>query len=229
MMGVVTFGIPKVIVRALAKQAGIQNFVETGTYRGRTATWAAHEFANSVYTIEKSESLYNENRLTLDQRIVALLGDSREHLPHILPTLGPAVFWLDAHWCDGMTSGESEQCPLLDELALLKDRTSDIVLIDDARLFLSAPPRPNDASKWPTIADISDAFSAWKVRPFIQVVDDVIFAIPENNPVLKGTLIEYSRTQSDAFWKDFANPKLSSTFTRKLRATAVRVRNAITQ
>lgn len=229
-MGVVTFGIPQGIVRTLATQAGIRNFVETGTYRGRTAKWAAREFADSVYTIEKSEVLYKESCASLaGERIVPLLGDSREHLPQILAKLGPAVFWLDAHWCDGMTAGVIDQCPLLAELTMLRERTADIVLIDDARLFLAAPPNPNDASKWPTIADISDVFSSWKVRPFVQVVDDVIFAIPGNDHALKSTLIEYARDRSNSFWRDFTNPDLMQTFSRKFRATAVKVRNAITQ
>jgi len=49
----------------------------------------------------------------------------------------PALFWLDAHYSQGVTAGASEAAPILKELSCLagRHRHKDVILIDDARLF----------------------------------------------------------------------------------------------
>jgi len=200
-MGIVNFGMPSEITLKLASLNNTDVFIETGTFQGGTTRWASTRF-ESVFTIERAEGLYNLHHGELAQikGVKPLFGDSRDVLPLILAGIGQrkALFWLDGHWSGGETAGAADECPLLEELACLSDRKGDIVLIDDARLFLSAPPRPHKPSEWPTIRDIVEAFAGWRSRPYIQIIDDVIFAIPNEEP-LKSCLIQYAQDRAEAF------------------------------
>lgn len=209
-MGMVSFGVPEKIVLALAEAQGCTVFVEAGTYEGDTARWAAQHFAR-VYTMENSSALYARHAAALQALpgVQALLGDSRTCLPAILPEIGEerAVHWLDSHWFGGETGGgEHDQCPLLDELACLADREQDIILIDDARLFLAAPPMPHRPERWPTILDVMAALLAKGRRPFVQVVDDVIFVVPDL-PALREILVRYAKRRNNLFWQSYTNWK----------------------
>jgi hypothetical protein len=88
-------------------------------------------------------------------------------------------------------------------LACLSNRFEDIILIDDARLFLCAPPLPYNPSKWPTIAEIIYALPASGRNHFVQIVDDVIFVIPDQDS-LKNCLIDYAQRRASAFWAEFS-------------------------
>lgn len=205
-MGIVTCGIPAEIALELARLGNATAFVETGTYLGGTTRWAAQHFA-SVYTIERAEVLYAQQSGELSKLagVRPLLGDSRTVLPRVVAGLGgqKAMFWLDGHWSGGHTAGADAECPILDELSALANRDGDIILIDDARLFLCAPPKPHRPSEWPTICDIVDALRAFRSRPCVQIVDDVIFAVPDRDP-LKGHLIRYAQQRADLFWQTVA-------------------------
>jgi hypothetical protein len=197
-MGLVTQGIPEQITIELARLNRCTTFVETGTYLGRTTRWASKYF-ESVHTIERAEGLYRLHSRALSQihGVTTYLGDSRGILPQILKNMrgSRAVFWLDAHRSGEETAGQHDACPLLDELACLSNRTEDIILIDDARMFLSAPPQPHDPSQWPCISDIVSVLLASTHRPFIQVVDDVIFAVP-NQDALRSRLVQYAQMRA---------------------------------
>src|SRR5262245_10604776 len=112
---------------------------------GGTTRWAASHF-RTVHTIERDEALYKQYAGELSELpgVVPHLGDCRQVLPHILSTLSTkrAMFWLDGHWAGEHTAGKDDQCPIVDELNCLAERRDDIILIDDARLFLSKPPAP---------------------------------------------------------------------------------------
>ncbi|MCW5625493.1 MAG: hypothetical protein KIT73_12325 [Burkholderiales bacterium] len=199
-MGIVNMGPEAQITLDLAALAGISAFVETGTYVGNTTRWAAANFA-SVFTIERSETLHREYAPALQAlgNVEPLLGDSRVKLPQVLARLGrrPAVFFLDGHWSGGPTSGADDECPLLAELQFLNEREGDVLLIDDARLILSAPPLPHDADQWPTIADVAEVLSAGIQRRFVQIVDDVIYVVPDV-PELRQRLIAHARARAAA-------------------------------
>jgi hypothetical protein len=190
-MGLITPGIPEDITLRLAKLANASVFVETGTFKGRTARWAARHF-DRVITIEGSERLYSEHSVTLKaiRNVEPHLGDSRTILSALAKSIGPAVFWLDAHWSSGETFGHADECPLMAELTAISHRIGDVVLIDDARLFLHAPPEPHDPDQWPSIVDIVHALDAWAEPPVIQIINDVIFAVPR---ALRGVLVEHAR------------------------------------
>jgi len=203
-MGMVFPGIPEEITLKLAKLASAISFIETGTYRGNTTRWAAKHFKN-VFTIENSEFHFKEAKLLAEiPGIKPLFGDSRVVLPSVVAELGqsPSVFFLDGHWSGGETAGERDECPLLDELKSLQGRAGDIILIDDARLFHSPPPHPHNPAYWPTIGEIVCALCNCQDNPYIAIVDDVIFCLP-NTELLTDCFIEYSRDRSQKFWKTF--------------------------
>lgn len=205
-MGLVTMGVPEEITLALAKLGGIRAFVETGTFKGGTTVWASEHF-DRVDTIERAEPIYAEHneRLREIEGVTPHLGDSRSVLPGILESLGDssAVFWLDGHWSGGGTAGEEDECPIMEELELLGQRTGDIVLIDDARLYLCAPPKPHNPADWPTLVEIIKHVLDWPEVPIVQVVDDVIFIVPQSDEI-KSALIEYSQVRANDFWKTFS-------------------------
>lgn len=219
-MGIITFGIPGEIILQLARLNDATVFIETGTFHGGTTQWAANHF-DSVFTIERAENLYNlhHEELARLKGVKPLPGDSREVLPSIVAEIGErrAVFWLDGHWSGEETAGANDECPLLGELACLSGRTGDIILIDDARLFLCAPPQPHKPSQWPTIGDIVAALPGAQSRPLIQIVDDVIFAVPDEE-ALTSCLINYAQQRSDSFWQTFGKLQRGEGREPKLKA-----------
>ena len=204
-MGALTWGLPRQIVIDLARLHGSTVFVETGTHQGRTTRWASGHF-EIVHTIERSEHLYNlyGSELSVLPGVMPHLGDSRDVLPKIVNEIRgrKAVYWLDGHWSGGETAGEHDECPLLDELACLSDCGEAIIAIDDARLFLCAPPLPHDPAQWPTIPEIMEALPAFPKGSFVQIVDDVILIIPDSD-ALRSCLIAYAQQRSGAFWRDY--------------------------
>jgi len=202
-MGLVTLGIPEGITAELSRLNRSTVFVETGTYLGATTRWAAAEFER-VHTIERAEQLFDQHspELAAIPHVTPHLGDSRTILPEIVAGLGDgrATFWLDGHYSGEETAGEHDECPLLDELAALADRRSDIILIDDARLFLTTPPSPHEPSAWPTFADIIRQVPAAAADRFIQVVDDVIFIVPDEEP-LRSHLTRHAQARANADWQ----------------------------
>jgi len=202
-MGIATYGIPKEIVLELARLNGSTVFVETGTFHGETTRWAAKHF-EAVHTIERAQDLYDLHSKELARlgRVTPHLGDSREVLPRIVGEMGgrKAVYWLDGHWSGGQTAGENDECPLLGELECLSSRAEDLVLIDDARYFLCAPPRAYNPSEWPTIPDIINALPKSVRDPFVQILDDVIFVVPDTD-ALRGCLVGYAQMRWEKLGK----------------------------
>ena len=205
-------GIPQQITIELARLNSSTIFVETGTFHGGTTRWASKHF-KVVHTIERAESLYNlhSNELAQIKGVTPHLGDSRDILPQIVRDIDSqtAVYWLDGHWSGGETAGEYDECPLLDELRCLEPHRS-IILIDDARLFLCAPPFPHNPSQWPTISDIIAVLSAAAKSPFVQIVDDVIFVVPNEN-ALRNCLVVYAQARSNDFWREFGKLQRAET------------------
>jgi hypothetical protein len=205
-MGMIELGIPKKIVLELKNLAGATQFVETGTLAGETSRWASDHF-ETVYTIELSKMLYDHysDGLKSLRNVKPYQGDSRDVLPSILSEIGDQkiVFWLDGHWSAGETAGEEEECPLIGELDLIRERDGDIILIDDARFFLCAPYQPLNPAKWPGISEIVKMLDASEHRRYIQIVDDVIFAVPHDELVMT-RLSEYAANRSAEFWQDYA-------------------------
>lgn len=174
-MGSVRLSIPAELAVKLRDAAGLRWLVETGTYKGGTARWAATAFEH-VVSIEGYRPQYDKNvhdfGNTPNLRLV--YGDSRTELAKALPP-EPVLLWLDAHWLgnyDISRETPGGECPLREELKSV--RASDLVLIDDARLFVNPPNRAYDPHQWPTIAEIK----ALLPGRYIAIFEDVIIAIP---------------------------------------------------
>ncbi|MEG3841898.1 FkbM family methyltransferase [Microcoleus sp. herbarium14] len=200
-MGLIRAGVPTELAIALKDAYNLQGFIETGTNYGGTALWAAQYF-QKVITIEAAKAIHeavvkNYGHL---KNIEFVLGNSKEQLEAIVPTLKePCIFWLDAHWSGGVTYGEADECPLLEELQIINDSEFDhFILIDDARLFLCPPPRPHRIEEWPTIDAVTSLLNSGKSR-YTVIVEDVIVSVPEK---AKLVVAQYSQAVSTKAWED---------------------------
>ncbi len=195
-MGKRRMGPPERVVLELRRWLDIGCFVETGTFRGDTARWAASHF-REVVSIEASPELHAEARRRLRDRanIELRLGDSRLQLRATLRDRPqPCLFWLDAHWSGGPTHGEASECPLLDELSAVNGRTvDDAILVDDARCFAAPPPAPHRAEAWPDLTTVVSALSAGGRRA-VYLFDDVFLAVPHSLAVRTRELLQAEAT-----------------------------------
>lgn len=118
-------------------------FVETGTYHGETIKALKNNF-DVLYSIELSVDLYNKAKTKFNKctRINIYNGNSADILPRIVAQLdAPALYWLDAHFSGGITA--SSKNPILQEiLTILQAGKSDVIVIDDLRLFGTDPDYP---------------------------------------------------------------------------------------
>jgi hypothetical protein len=199
-MGLIRMGPPFDLLKILSTSFGIENFVETGTYLGKTALEAAENIQH-VFTIEYSQEIYEKTKLELEthHNITALWGDSREKLKRLSAQVkGPCIFWLDAHWSGGSTYGKDDECPLIEEIKIIQTFSEDsFILIDDARLFTSPPPPPHKIEQWPDLPEIVDALRLLYPNPYIVILEDVIIAVPS---YAKPIVSHYCQQVNQAAW-----------------------------
>jgi len=185
-MGLVNFGVPEKHVEFLKAKLNLDVFVEGGTYTGGTALLMGGVF-NNVYTIEKSNEMFDiaekniktaANKSSGNKNNIQLLkGDTRDHLKNILDSNDNLMFWLDAHWSCGMTYGEGDECPLIQELEIIFSRNKNYaILIDDARNFQAPPPVPHKYYNWPSLKDIIQVLPDGYT---FTIHDDVIYIVPD--------------------------------------------------
>ncbi len=217
-MGVVRFGIPQQLVLWARDTFGARRFVETGTNRAVTAVWAAEHFAH-VITIEGQRELYEANVNAYGHRtnLTFLVGDSRKQLAPALASFdGPAVIWLDAHWCGEGTFGVTTQCPVIEEVAAVnRSHPGHVILIDDARFFTATPNRACRATDWPGFLEVAAALSCGPTPRYAVILEDVIVAVPAAG---RDTLNEYVRSANDAASKPVAKPLWRRSLNRIARA-----------
>lgn len=158
---------------------GIKTFVETGTAGGHTAELAANLF-EQVYSVEvdKERMVTASRRLAGYHNITLRLGDSVSFLESMRQQLhgNPVLYFLDSHWCGGERFGP--ECPLLRELQAIGKMFNErqVVMIDDARLFINPPPPPHRPEEWPTMDEIVSAVNAW-CKPWRYFLDGDIIII----------------------------------------------------
>lgn len=185
-MGSVTFGIPEELALGLRDGLGLRAFIETGTFRGGTAGWAAEHFERAV-TIEAYQPYFERAAAARGDRpnLRFVFGDSRIELGRILAgEPEPALIWLDAHWCGNreMSAGTPGECPLREELEAIRAYgVKHVILIDDARLFVEGPPPPHDPAQWPTFEEIRSLLPPGYTALLYQ---DVIVAVPQRAAAL---------------------------------------------
>lgn len=113
-------------------------FIETGTLNGNT-TFALEQYFNKIYTIEFSETYYNNTKNKYNgNKINFLLGDSSIVFNSLLPNItDKCIFFLDGHWSSGDTGRSEKDCPLEEEIICINNlfKNEAIIIIDDFRLF----------------------------------------------------------------------------------------------
>lgn len=151
-------------------------FVETGTADHLTIQELAPWFER-LYTIELDEGFYHQAWCAFmnTPRVTCLYGDSKVVLEHLVYRLkGPAVFWLDAHYCGGVKG--DEDTPIETELRHIyryRQHERNLILIDDARLFGTDPAYPS--VEWvEDFVDVQPGHIEYEVR----VQDDIIHIVP---------------------------------------------------
>ncbi len=194
-MGAIHFSLDPRLIQSLRTALPLQIFLESGTFRGDTASIAASLF-EKVYTIELSSELFAQAdaRLAPLANVTRRLGSSPQVMRELLPQFAgqSVLYWLDAHWCGAATGGKEEECPLIPELRAIGTLNDEsVVLIDDARLFLAPPPQPHDSDHWPLLDQVVEELRALNRRHRLWVINDVIVFAP---PQLRSAMVEYSRT-----------------------------------
>lgn len=185
--GVKTGGVPIEMILHIIQDIQVKNFVETGTAGGESISVAAKHFENCA-TIEIEDGTVQEKM----PNVRYLVGNSGDLLPEVIKSLkGYTVFWLDAHYSGSVeVDFDVEECPLLRELEAIKSCDGSIIVIDDARLFLSSPPWPLDPRKWPKLHDIFTFMANNFQGHHFTVIDDYIVCVPNE---IKTRLFEYWR------------------------------------
>jgi len=200
----VSRGLPKDLVLQLRDAAGCKTFVETGTYEGGTTRWAGEQF-EQVFTIAAAESLHERAAASGkgQPNVEYMLGDSSKRMPEVVGRLtGPAVFWLDGHFSGGETAGADFECPVIEELdAIAESPYEHIVLIDDARLFLSAPKGGHQRDQWPTLLELIEHIKPLKGSPHLAVIADVFIIVPDKHRELLDTWCSDLADQAWRVWK----------------------------
>ncbi len=202
-MGIVRWGAPTEIIVKIKELYGIDKFVETGTYYGKTACWAASVF-KQVITVENSAVIYENVKKTCGhiKNIKFVYGDSRTELDKIISEIDcPCIFWLDAHWSQGDTFGKKDECPLIKEIEIINNSKFDhVILIDDARLFEYPPPSPHNFEAWPDIYSVLSTLNSSSWKRYIVIIEDVIIAVPNS---LKSGIADYYQSVSNRIWKEY--------------------------
>ncbi|PSN20145.1 hypothetical protein C7271_03605 [filamentous cyanobacterium CCP5] len=204
-------GPPTNLISQLNRDFGIKTFVETGTYYGHTAKWAASIF-QEVLTIEYSRELFEhaKGEHKDSENIKFLFGDSRTVLNEVLPNISsPVLFWLDAHWSGGKTYGASDQCPLIDEIEIINQlQPESFIFIDDARLFMSPPQAPHKIDQWPDIFSTLSALDVASGQRYSVIIEDVIISVPQ---YAKQTVAKYCQGVNTKIWAEYSyQDKLSN-------------------
>ena len=216
-MGLVRMGPPVELIQTLQSAFGVASFVETGTYVGATASQMSRYFRR-VYTIEASRELYDRASRNLGdiRNVECIFGDSRSCLERVASRLdGPAVFWLDAHWCGAQTCGEGDECPLIDEIRIInRCRPDGFVFIDDARHFTSPPQPPHRIEQWPDITAVLGALRPSGLDRYVVIIEDVIIAVPAP---AKPTLARYCQEVKARDWAELSRQKRMSDLAKGIR------------
>lgn len=182
-MGAIHFSIDRKLLELFSRELPIQTFVETGTFKGETLE-LARSFFPECYSVEMSPEYHAAAREKFAQTggVHLHCGDSPGFLKsqRDLFATRPTLFWLDAHWCVGEhTAGADSQSPLVDELRAIGTlHPQSAILIDDARLYLCAPPQPHRYADWPGLHEVVQALFALSPAHRLSVCNDVILFCP---------------------------------------------------
>ncbi len=165
-------------ILAIAKHAGCNVFIESGTYTGMSFRRALRSrIFERLYTVEIVPELHRrlvEAYPETPSRQV-FLGTShevfREHIFPLCSREDRVFFWLDAHFSGGDTGGAEFPCPLLAELGAIRQHcpsSSLVIAIDDTDDFgMRTPEVPG--LNWPTRTDVDAALH--RISPNLVCLD----------------------------------------------------------
>ena len=125
-----------------------------------------------MYSIELSPELYEraEKKFSGHKHIALLKGDSSIILPEILNHIYEScLFWLDAHYSEGITARGKKETPILEELKHIFHHSvkNHVILIDDARCF-------NGKNDYPSIKEVKELIANQYPDYVINIKDDII-------------------------------------------------------
>jgi hypothetical protein len=184
-MGAIDFSINEKLLSFLRTQLDLKWFMETGTFEGTSLAIASRHFPKCL-SVELSPTYYEKalTRFKESPSVELHFGSSPEILKKLAPSfaLNPGLYWLDAHWCVAEnTAGSDSQSPLLGELqAIDRIHPRSVVLIDDARLYLCAPPNPHRYQDWPGFSEIVRLLNNLSDTHTLSVYNDVIAFYPKS-------------------------------------------------
>ncbi len=230
-MGAISFSIDERLLAFLVKELPLKLFVETGTFKGDSLEIALRFFSHCE-SVEASPELHQQARTRFQGRdnVRLHLGDSPSFLRQRQAEFAgmPTLFWLDAHWCNADdTSGATSQSPLLGELAGIGSLHPDsVVLIDDARLYLCAPPAPHRFENWPDLHSLVEALLKLSTRHRMMILNDVLLFYPV---ALQARAAEFAH-QHGADWLHFVDYyRLKQGLEAEAKAARDRVRRPFRQ
>ncbi len=158
-------------VAEYGERFGIAVLVETGTFMGDMINAVKKKF-RAIYSVELSADLYARAvRWFADDPHVHLIhGDSAQAIADLASRINePCLFWLDAHYSGGMTERGSLDTPIMQELRTIVARGyDDVILIDDARLFVGL-------DDYPTLNMLRRYVACARPEYQVYVQDDIIF------------------------------------------------------
>ena len=159
------------IVKEYAASYSVRTLVETGTYLGDMVAATRRKFTRIV-SIELDETLWKtaKEKFANYEHISILHGDSSRLLPGIVESIpDPCLFWLDAHYSGGTTARGETETPIMKELQIVLDRkiAGDVILVDDARLFVGK-------DDYPTIEQVRNLVAEKRPDMSFESKDDII-------------------------------------------------------
>ena len=159
------------ILRKYATRHYLRTLVETGTYAGGTIAALAGDFPR-IYSIELDDTLYERAcaRFARARHIRLLHGDSADVLPALLPRLtDPTLFWLDGHYSGPGTAKGRRETPIVEEISaiLAHPVPGHVILVDDARVFVTWP-------DYPTLDEFRHLIATERAALAFTLTDDII-------------------------------------------------------
>ncbi len=126
--------------------------IEIGSFKGLTARRLSYLF-DKVITVEIDPTLHDisKKRCAKRKNVQLILGDGKETLATLSPSIENAVLFLDGHFSGGQTGQGEEVEPVLEELDVISDYIENFcaIVVDDFRLF-------GVEDGWPAKSDVME-------------------------------------------------------------------------
>jgi hypothetical protein len=137
------------LLRAKAR-TGATTVIEVGSFRGVTTRRLARHF-EYVHSIEIDPALFAEakQRCAGQGNVAMHLGDGKEVLAQLAPSVGNCLLFLDGHFSGGVTGQGDEPEPVLEELDVVRSSLDNFVgvVVDDFHEF-------GMAQGWPAKSEV---------------------------------------------------------------------------